>query len=159
MNIAIDLIAAVLIIFGTIGSVLPFLPGLPLAWLGLLVYAWYWDFARIGALGLLVFAILIILSLVVDVAAPAIAARGHRASRYGLVGASLGGILGVIFLGPIGVLFGPFVGSFVGEVMHAKTTKQALRVAWASLGGLIISSGFKLIIGFSMLVYFVIKLF
>ncbi len=156
MHTEAGLIALILIIIGTLGSVLPFLPGLPVAWLGLLIYAWATDFTTVTIWGLIVFAILTALTVMVDVLAPAIATRGRKASKMGTVGAVIGGLLGIFVLGPIGILLGPFIGAFIGEMMNNTKTQHAFRVAIASMFGLVISSVFKLIIGTSMFIYFLI---
>lgn len=150
-------ISGFLIVLGTLGAVLPFLPGLPLALVGLGLYAWFTD--EISIWGLVVFAILTLLTIVVDVLAPAIAAKGRKASRMGVAGAIIGGILGIFLLGPIGILLGPFVGAFIGESMNAASGEHALRVAVASLFGLVIGSVFKLIVGTGMFIYFLIAIF
>jgi len=150
------IISSLLIVAGTLGAVLPFLPGLPLAWIGLLLYAWAHHFPTSMIVGLIVFAVMIALTVVVDVFAPALAAYGHKASKTGLAGAIIGGIFGVIVLGPIGILIGPFVGAFIGELAHAGNSQHAIRVAFASRLGLIIGTAFKLLVGISMLVYFII---
>ncbi len=158
-NTWIALISGILIGIGTLGSVLPFLPGLPVAWLGLLVYAWYTSFDIITVWGLIVFGVLVGLTVLVDLVAPAIAARGHKASSLGVTGALIGGLVGIFFLGPIGILLGPFIGAFIGEMMHSANSEHAFQVAVASMFGLVIGSTFKLVIGTSMFIYFLFKLF
>ncbi|MBX4204786.1 MAG: DUF456 domain-containing protein [Candidatus Doudnabacteria bacterium] len=159
-NLAINLISGFLIIMGTLGAVLPLLPGLPVAWLGLLLFAWYTHFAYVGVWGLVVFGILIGLTMLVDLFAPAImAAGGGKASRFGILGATIGGFAGIFFLGPLGILFGPFVGAYIGEILNNASREHALKVAWASMLGLVIGSLFKLLIGTTMFIYFLIKLF
>jgi uncharacterized protein YqgC (DUF456 family) len=150
------IICGFLMVLGTLGAILPFLPGLPLALLGLGIFAWFTD--EISIWGLAVFAILTLITIVVDILAPAIAAKGRKASRLGVMGAIIGGILGIFALGPIGILLGPFVGAFIGEIMNAANTEHALRVAVASMFGLVISSIFKLMVGTGMFIYFLIAI-
>src|SRR3989344_9138701 len=153
-TIWIALISGLLIVIGTLGAILPFLPGLPVAWVGLLIYS-IWGRADIW--GLIVFGVLIGLTIIVDIFAPAIAAKGRKASKLGVMGAIIGGLIGIFALGPIGILLGPFVGAFIGEMMNAATTDHALKVAIASMFGLVIGSAFKLIVGVSMFIYFLVE--
>ena len=155
-TIWIALISGLLIVIGTLGAILPFLPGLPVAWVGLLIYS-IWGRADIW--GLIVFGVLIGLTIIVDIFAPAIAAKGRKASRLGVMGAIIGGLIGIFALGPIGILLCPFVGAFIGEMMNAANTEHALRVATAAMFGLVIGSAFKLIVGSAMFIYFLIRLF
>jgi uncharacterized protein len=153
-NVLLVSLSFLLIILGTLGAVLPFLPGLPLALGGLILFAWFSK--AVSGWTLIVFTILTLLTIVVDVLAPAIAASGRKASKLGIFGALIGAIFGIFILGPIGILLGPFIGAFLGELMNSATTQHAFRVAVASLFGLVIGSAFKLVVGFSMFLYFVV---
>lgn len=153
-NLWITVVSGFLILAGTLGSVLPFLPGLPVAWAGLFIYSWTVNFPTNLILALAIFGFLIILTVVVDLVAPALAAKGHKASKLAVFGAILGAVVGIMTLGPIGILLGPFLGAFVGELVSARNSEQAFRVAIASLFGLVISSVFKLFIGSAIFIYF-----
>ncbi len=155
-HITVALITGALILIGTAGAVLPAIPGLGVALAGLIFYAWFGN--AISWWSVAVFAILTGLTMVVDLLAPAIAAKGKKASKQGLIGAVIGGILGTIVLGPIGILLGPFVGAFIGEMMNAANTEHAVRVAFSAMFGLVIGTGFKIIAGVSMFIYFLISL-
>ena len=74
-NTTIAIISGLLILLGTLGAVLPFLPGLPVAWVGLLIYS-IWG--QTDVWGLVIFGILVGLTMIVDIFAPAIAAKGHK---------------------------------------------------------------------------------
>jgi uncharacterized protein YqgC (DUF456 family) len=158
-SFVVGLICWLLIVLGTLGSVLPLLPGLPVAWLGLLIYAFYNHFQVIGVWGLVIFALLIGATMVVDVMAPAITASGKKASKLGVTGAMVGGLFGVFVLGPFGILLGPYVGAFAGEMMCHGNPEHSAKVAWASMYGLVIGSAFKLVVGTSMFIYFLIRVF
>lgn len=160
MNIIVGIIAFALIIAGILGAVLPFLPGLPVSYIGLLIYAWYTGFESISVLGLIIFGLLVALTILVDVFAPALAAKGHKASGFGTAGAVIGTILGVIIFGPFGILLGPFIGAFVGELANTgANTEHALKVAYAAVIGMVVGSVFKLMVGLSMTIYFLVALF
>ena len=134
---------------------MPFLPGLPVSLVGLLIFAWYTQFDLISVSALAVFAVLVVLTVVFDIFAPALAARGHKASGFGVAGAVIGTIAGVVIFGPLGILIGPFVGALVGELANTgATTEHAFRVASAAVVGMVLGSVFKLLVGLSMLIYF-----
>lgn len=156
MNYAlVSLLSGLLILAGIAGSILPFLPGLPVSYVGLFIFAWYTQFDLISVTSLIVFAALVALTVIFDVFAPALAAKGHKASGFGAAGAVIGTIGGVIVLGPIGIFLGPFIGAFVGELANTgATTEHAFRVAWAAVIGMVLGSVFKLLVGLTMLIYF-----
>ena len=53
-----------------------------------------------------------------------------------IIGATLGLLVGLIFLGPLGIFLGTFSGAFVGELIHDPNDKRtALKAATGSLIG------------------------
>lgn len=155
----VGILSFVLIIGGILGAVLPFLPGLPVSFVGLLIYAWYTDFQSVSALALVVFGLLIAATVALDIFAPAIAAKGHKASSFGTLGAVIGTVLGVIIFGPLGIILGPFIGAFVGELANTgASTDRAFKVAYAAVIGMLVGTVFKLMVGLGMVIYFLIAL-
>ena len=43
-------------------------------------------------------------------------------------------VVGLLFLGPLGIIAGPFLGAYTGELLHDNNQKKALK---ASLGALV----------------------
>jgi uncharacterized protein YqgC (DUF456 family) len=119
-------------------------------------FGFYTHFQSVSIWGAVIFSVLTLLTILLDVFAPALGARGYKSSKWGGTGAIVGGLLGIFIMGPIGAIVGPFVGGFIGEYMHAANAHHALRVAWGSFVGMIIGSLFKLIVGISMFIYFVV---
>src|SRR3989344_993432 len=106
------LIMVVLALFavGFLGIFLPIVPGVALAWLGLFIYAIVQDFQTISLTTVLIFLGLTLFTWITDFLAPMIGAKKYHASRYGVIGSSLGLLIGVLILGPIGIVAGPFLG-------------------------------------------------
>ena len=149
-------ISGVIIAIGTFGSLIPFFPGLPLALAGIWLDAVVTHFHQVSLVGAIAFSILVAFTFILEILAPAIIARGYKSSAWGSMGASIGAIVGIFSFGPWGVIIGPFVGAYIGEYLKAANTKQALRSAWGATVGIVLGSVFKVIIGLSMLVYFLI---
>ena len=149
------LIAAVLVAIGLVGIVLPALPGLPLVFCGMLLAAWADGFAKIGVATLVVLALLTLLSMAVDFSAAAMGARRVGASRLALIGAVLGTLAG-LFLGPVGLFLGPFVGALAGELLHGRRLDraglgQAARVGVGTWVGMALGIALKLMVACAML--------
>ncbi|MFC7300960.1 DUF456 domain-containing protein [Cognatiluteimonas weifangensis] len=148
-------LAAILIVVGLAGVVLPALPGLPLAFLGMLLAAWAGGFEQIGAATLVALGVLTLLSLAVDVWAAALGARRVGASRLALAGAVLGTLAG-IFFGPLGLFVGPFLGALTGELLHGRRLGprglgQASRVGFGTWLGIVFGIALKLMLALAML--------
>ncbi len=149
------LIAAVLIVVGLIGTVLPALPGLPLVFTGMLLAAWAGDFQQVGITVVVVLGALTLVSLAVDFWATALGAKRVGASRKAIIGAILGTFAG-LFFGPLGLLLGPFAGALVGELLHRRSLGRSDLGAAAKIGvgtwlGILFGIVLKLGLAFAML--------
>lgn len=158
-DILIALASLAIILAGAIGSFLPVLPGPPLSFFGLWLYGWHTGYEKITPLVLVIFAVLSALTFVVDVISPALGAKGYKASRYGTLGSMLGAFLGIFVFGPIGIIIGPLIGGFAGEMIHAGNTDRAVKTAIGSFIGLVVGSIFKIAVIVGMLGYFIYALF
>ena len=152
------LLAAVLVLVGLAGSVLPALPGVPLVFGGLLVAAWIDDFERVTWLPLVVLGLLTIVSFAIDFAATALGAQRVGATRLAIVGALVGTLVGV-FLGIPGLILGPFVGAVAGEMISHGKVEQAARAGLATWMGLIFGTLSKVALVFAMLGVFALAYF
>ena len=149
------LIAALLILFGLLGTVLPVLPGIPLMFAGMLLAAWAGGFQAIGAPTLIVLAMMTLVSLAVDFWATAHGARRVGASRMAMWGAAIGTLVGLLF-GLPGLLFGPFIGALAGELAHHRSLHphrvgHATKVGAGTWVGLLLGTALKLALAFAML--------
>ncbi len=95
------ILAAILVLAGFAGLVLPALPGPPLIFLGLLAAAWAEDFQYVGFWMLAVLAVLTLVAYFVDFAATAFGAKRFGATPRAAIGAAIG-TLGRAVLRPAG---------------------------------------------------------
>jgi len=150
---------SILMVVGLIGVVIPFLPGIPLAWLGFFIYALGTGFDKISITTIVVFFILMLFTLALDFVAPMLGARKYKASKYGIAGVFLGFMVGIFVFGFWGILLGPFIGAFLGELIAKKETSRAFKSALGALVGFIAGTLFKLIIILIMIGLFIVSLF
>jgi hypothetical protein len=143
-------LAAALVLVGLAGTLLPALPGVPLVFIGMLLAAWADHFAHVGTFTLVVLGALTVLALVVDFVAGLLGARRVGASRYALIGAALGTVVG-LFFGLPGLLFGPFAGALLGELGAGATLHRAAGVGLGTWLGFLVGSVVKLGVCFAML--------
>jgi uncharacterized protein YqgC (DUF456 family) len=143
-------LAAILVVAGLVGLLLPVLPGPPLLFAGLLVAAWAEDFAYVGAGTLTLLAALALLTYAVDFAATALGAKRFGASKRAVIGAALGAVVG-LFFGLPGILLGPFIGAVIGELTAQRGLGEASRAGVGATLGLVLGVAAKLALAFSML--------
>jgi uncharacterized protein len=112
------------VIVGTLGTVLPGMPGALLIFFGVLahklilpeVFSW-WSVGVVFALAAA--------SWLVDLLAGVAGAKWGGASKAGMFGAAIGGALGVFF-GPPGWILGPFFGAIIGDLYARRRNLQLL---------------------------------
>jgi uncharacterized protein len=154
MEIALTILAILLVVIGLAGTVLPALPGVPLIFGGLLLVAYQDGFNKVGVVTLIILGVLSVLAVAIDYIAAIFGAKRVGASRLALIGATVGTIAG-LFLGFVGIIFGPFAGAAIGEFIARKNAIQAGKVGLATWLGIVIGVAAKLGIAFLMVGIFV----
>lgn len=139
------ILAVVCAIVGIVGSVLPVLPGPPISYITLWMI-WLYDSEKMPIWLLIFWGILMIIVTVIDYIAPIWLTKIGGGTRYGEIGATIGVIAGLFFM-PEGLIIGPFVGAFIGELLAKTPFLKALKVAFMSLLAFLLATGFKLIYG------------
>ncbi|OGY63612.1 MAG: hypothetical protein A3I89_00305 [Candidatus Harrisonbacteria bacterium RIFCSPLOWO2_02_FULL_41_11] len=158
-DILLIIFSFVLAAVGAVGVIVPFLPGVLFAWLGMLIFAYITEFSVITVTVVLVFLGLMALTAVLDIAAPILGAKKYQASRYGIAGSFIGALLGVVFLGPPGIIIGPFAGAFIGEFVGGKKPEEAVQSAKGTVIGFLAGSAIKLALIAVMLGFMISALF
>lgn len=157
METALIVIGFLFCVLGIIGSFLPVLPGPFTSWIGLLllhltdVIPDNWSFLGIT----LVIALVV---WVLDYVVPAIGAKRFGGTKYGMIGSSVGLIVGLLFLGPFGIIVGPFAGAFLGELIKdSDDSSRALKAAFGSFIGFLAGTVLKLIVTIWYIILFISK--
>jgi uncharacterized protein YqgC (DUF456 family) len=143
-------LAAVLIVVGFVGTILPILPGVPIVFGGMLLAAWADGFAHVGTRTLFILGVLTVLALIIDFVAGMLGAKRVGASRYAVIGAVLGTLVG-IFFGLPGIVLGPFFGALIGELVAGGTLHKATGVGVGAWLGFLVGAALKLAVCFAML--------
>jgi uncharacterized protein YqgC (DUF456 family) len=142
-----------LIALGLAGAVLPFLPGTALVLLAAGIHKVVFGEPSLWTLAGL--ALIAFLSWVFDILSSAAGAKWFGATRYGAIGALIGGVIGLFFNLP-GIIVGPIVGAFAGEVLAGRKAAEAGKAGvGTAVGGLAAMLG-KLAATIVMIVWFAI---
>lgn len=148
------ILGIILIVIGIVGSLLPLLPGPPIAYVGLFLQI-FREPDPFTSRFLWIWAGIVVVSLILDYLIPIWGTKKFGGTKYGIWGCTIGFLL-AFWMGPLGVIIGPFIGAFVGEMIAGKDSKKSFRAALGSFVGFIMGSFLKLVICFMML-YHVIK--
>lgn len=157
MELFLVLTALLLMILGIIGSFLPVLPGPLTSWAGLLVLH-FTDGVELSQTFLISTLLVAIVIYVLDYIIPAMGTKRFGGSRSGMIGTTLGLIIGIISPLPFGIIIGPFTGALIGEMIHRNDLNKAIKAAFGSFLGFIASTFLKFIVATIFLGFFIVKL-
>lgn len=158
MDIFLTILAAFFVILGIIGSFLPVLPGPLTSWVGLLVFhltdviPMNWTF-----LDLTLFVAIFIW--ILDYIIPAAGTKRFGGSRAGMIGTSIGLVIGLFSPIPGGIIIGPFVGALIGEIINKSTFDKSLKAAFGSFLGFLASTFIKFVVALIFFGLFIGKIF
>lgn len=142
-------------IIGIVGSVIPVLPGPALSFVGL-ICAYLTDSSSIGESTLWLWGAITVVVSIMDYVLPGYFSKLFGGSKAGITGATIGVFVGMFF-GPVGIIFGPFVGAVLGEMLNQqRTLDEAVKVGFGSLISFIVGSGLKIIVA-SMMTYYIVQ--
>lgn len=156
MDIFLILLATFFMLLGIIGSFLPVLPGPLTSWVGLLIFHLI-DTVPMNWTFLIITLIIALVIWLLDYIIPAMGTKKFGGSKAGIIGTTLGLIIGLIFLGPFGIIIGPFAGAYIGELINKSDSKTALRAAFGSFLGFLTSTFIKFIVAVIYLGLFIGK--
>lgn len=144
-----------LFLVGLVGSVAPVVPGHLLIVCGAVGFKLMKGAeAGIAWWGIGIIVLLAVISQVFEVLSGSLGARWFGGTKWGAIGALLGGVVGLFFL-PFGLLVGPLVGAFGLEMAFGKRkTREAAVSGVGSVVGTVTGMFFKIVAGSLMIVWF-----
>lgn len=138
-----EILALLFIVVGVLGSILPALPGPPICYVGMLLV--HWSTGAFDTNTLLMWAVIVVVVTVLDNVLPIWFTKKFGGSKRAAWGATIGVLVG-LFLGPVGIILGPFFGALIGELsLDSKDSTRAFRAAFGSFAAFITGVGLKLI--------------
>lgn len=157
MDILLVIIAFLLFIIGLIGCIVPFIPGPPISYIGILMIHWS-GFDKYSAEFLVILAVITLLVTVLDFYLPVWATKRFGGSRYATVGTVAGLIAGVFVFPPVGIIICPFIGALIGQLLYdGDNAGKAVKVALGSFVAFMLGTGLKLIVSGAMLFFGVLS--
>ena len=156
MEMVWTILAGLLLAIGFVGCVVPVIPGPALAYCGLLALV---PTAKCPSTPTLVLMGAVVAAVTIaDYVVPALGAKRFNCSRWGTAGCFIGTVVGLFFV-PFGILFGPFLGAFCGELIACKPIGAALKGGFGAFLGFLSGVVLKLLACVAMTVVFVLVRF
>ena len=158
MEIVLLILGFIFLLAGLVGAVLPALPGPPLSYAGLLLLHWSGR-AGFSPAFLWIWAGIAVVITVMDYFLPSMMAKQFGGSRTASIGSFLGLVAGIFVFPPWGMIIGPFIGAFFGELLHKRSSAGAFKAALGAFFAFIVGTGAKLIASGVMIFYAVKAIF
>lgn len=144
MSTLIIILSSICIILAIAGSILPMLPGPPLAYAALLLLH-FTDTATLSGTSLIIGAVAVIIITILDFVIPAIGTKKFGGTKYGSRGCMIGTVVG-IFASPIGIILFPFLGAVAGELIGGAGMEKAMKAGFGAFLGFITGTFLKIIL-------------
>tara|TARA_Y100000996_G_C22278775_1_gene543156 strand:- start:23 stop:517 length:495 start_codon:yes stop_codon:yes gene_type:complete len=155
MDVLLISLAAFFVLLGIVGSFLPLIPGPLTGWTGILLLSLAPSITIQNQF--LIFSFCIALGIfILDNIIPVLGVKKFGGGKASIIGSSIGLLIGVLFLGPFGLLIGLFSGALIGElVANFSDKKGALKAAYGALIGFFTGVFLKLTVGVAFAFFFV----
>jgi len=153
MDLLLLIVSLLLCLIGIVGSFLPIIPGPVTSWLGILLLNLTSAVEFNLNFVLITFTVAVSVG-ILDYIIPILGVKKLGGSRSGQIGTTVGLIVALIILGPIGIIIGPFMGALLGEMSTNKSIKDSLKPAFGSFIGVIAGSVIKFLISLSFLFFY-----
>jgi uncharacterized protein YqgC (DUF456 family) len=154
MDIVLVVLGLLLCIAGILGCFLPILPGPPLNWIALLLLN-FTTKAQVGWKFLIIWAVVTILTIVLDSVIPVLGTKKLGGTNRGVWGSVIGLVVGLFIFPPFGIIIGPFVGAVLGELSSGQDFNKAFKAGLGSFLGFLAGTVIKLAVSGVMTFYFV----
>ncbi|WP_029215505.1 DUF456 domain-containing protein [Kallotenue papyrolyticum] len=149
-------IALLIMIVGTIGALVPALPGPALVWLGALYYAWQTGWTVVGWPSLLLLLALAVLGGTTDLWMSYFGARTGGASLGGTLASLVGGVIGLLIFSLPGAILGALLALALVEFSRHRDWRRVLRAGGGWLIGSLLSALVEVLICLVMIGLFLL---
>ncbi len=146
-------VALLVMLFGLIGSLMPVLPGIPVIVAAAVGHRLYFGEQGASTWVLVLMAVMAIVAFGLDYLAGMIGAKKLGATWWGILGAVVGGLVGLFFNLP-GIILGPFLGALILEMVGGRPFKPAVRAGAGAVLGLLAGAVGKVALCLAMILLF-----
>lgn len=153
MDLLLLIVGLLLCLIGIVGSFLPIIPGPVTSWLGILLL----NLTSVVEFNLNFVLITLTVAIsvgILDYLIPVLGVKKLGGTRSGQIGTTLGLIIALIILGPIGIIIGPFGGALLGEMSTKKSFQDSIKPAFGAFVGVVAGSVIKFLISLSFLFFY-----
>jgi|SRR3990167_4513565 len=123
------IIFSILLLPGIIGAIIPIIPSVSWMFAVALVFGIIDKFEHLHWWELLILGLLALISIILDNISGLVGAKRTGASKWGMAGGFVGGLIGLFFFPPFGAIIGMILGVVILEIIYNKNNKRAVKSA------------------------------
>jgi uncharacterized protein len=179
-DILLIVLGSIFIIVGLIGCIVPVIPGPPISFLGIIALH-FTSIVSYSTSTLILLGFISIFVTILDYLVPIWGTKKAGGSKWGVRGAAIGMIIGLLLTGTIGnfvlpiiapiigIILGPFFGAYIGETWYLSNqrhksnnlqnynddSQKAFKAAFGSFLGFMLGIFFKIVVSSFMSFIFV----
>jgi uncharacterized protein YqgC (DUF456 family) len=141
---------------GCLGSFLPGIPSTPLVLIAAIGHKFYFRENGAGWIVITLLILITALTFVMDYLTSIYGAKQFGATKKGMAGAIVGGIVGLFFNLP-GILLGPFIGAVIFEMIGGREWRPAAKAGLGATLGLLAGAIGKIVCCVAMMLLFAVN--
>ncbi|MGM0410948.1 MAG: DUF456 domain-containing protein [Bacillota bacterium] len=150
-------LVVVMILISLIASFIPGIPDLLPFWFGILIYHFFIDSSTLSS-SFFVFLVLVTLILILsDFFANYYFVKKSGGSNLSIVAAFVSLLISILFLGPLALIIGPFLGVFLVEFYLNRNKEKSFKIAFSTVFAYLSSGLIKFILQLFIAIYFVFQ--
>ena len=112
---------------------------------------------HISLFAIVLFGIATVAVTILDYAIPLLGGKLFKASKSGIIGSTIGMLIGIFVFPPFGIFIGLIAGAVIGEIISGKTKTQAAKTGAGIFVLSIVAMAIKLGVSLSMSLYFLFQ--
>jgi len=152
------ILIVIFFLMGLIGVFVPMVPDIIPVWVGVIIYQFGPFPLDLPSVFWVVLVIVTIITVLSDFLANAIAVKKSGGSNVSVIAALVGLAIGLVILGPLGIIIGPFAAIFLAEYYRSqkKDYNEPLKIAFSTVFAFIGSGIVKIVLLLIVIVLFFI---
>lgn len=158
MELFIIFLTAVLLIFNIIGVFIPALPDSLFFWIAILLYRFVMPGTIYSPYFWTASILLTLLIFSADYLANIYFIKKKGGGRDTMFAAAVGLVLGIIFLGPVGIAVGPFLFIFVSEYWKSRDRENSFKLALSAIMGFFAGTAARFFLQLILIIWFIIEI-
>ncbi|MGM0602977.1 MAG: DUF456 domain-containing protein [Bacillota bacterium] len=158
MELLIIFFVALLLILNIVGVFIPALPDSLFFWIAILLYRFVMPEVYYTVYFWTASILLTVLIFLTDYLANVYFIKKEGGGKDTMLAAAVGLILGIIFMGPVGIVAGPFLLIFVFEYWKSRNRKNSFKLAAGAITAFFAGTAARFILQLILIIWFIIEI-